>query len=171
MTPRWRVSHPERRKRNFRLANDIRSSGAGRLWFAISPTRSGTGSIYFASMEAQGIDPGVALVHLTSAPEDPPASSPEYQRELGELLHSLRANGVVVSARYAADEGVGFSGTFVIRTASMGSVFGTVLKEWIKNRYGRKAQLRIGNSEVEAQTVEEVGMLLKRTREYQKTRR
>ena len=103
-----------------------------------------------------------------SAPDDPPASSPEYQRELGDLLHSLRASGVVVSAQYAADGGVGLSGTFVIRTASLGSVFETVLKEWIKSRYGRRAQLRIGNSEVEAQTAEEVAMLRKHTREYQK---
>jgi len=122
-------------------------------------------------MEAQGIDPGVALVHLTSAPDDPPSSSPEYQQTLGDLLHSLRACGVVVSAQYAADGGVGLSGTFVIRTASLGSVFETVLKEWIKSRYGRRAQLRIGNSEVEAQTEEEVAMLLKHTREYQKTSR
>jgi hypothetical protein len=122
-------------------------------------------------MEAQGIDPGVALVRLTSAPDDPPASSPEYQRELVDLLHSLRAGRVVVSARYAADGGVGLSGTFVIRTGSLGSVFETGIKEWIKSRYGRKAQLRIGNCEVEAQTADEVAKLLKRAREYQKTSR
>ena len=135
------------------------------------PNAVGAESIYFASMEAQGIDPGVSLVHLTSAPDDPPASSPEYQRELGDLLHSLRASGVVVSARYASNGGVGLSGTFVIRTASLGSVFETVLKEWIKSRYGRKAQLRIGNSDVEAQTAEEVAALLKHAREYEKTSR
>jgi hypothetical protein len=122
-------------------------------------------------MEAQGIDPGVALVHLTSAPDDPPTSSPEYQRELGDLLHSLRASGVVVSARYAADGGVGLSGTFVIRTASLGPAFETGIREWIKSRYGRKAQLGIGTSEVEAQTAEEVATLLKHARNYQKTNR
>lgn len=143
----------------------------GRLSFAIFPTWPGTESIYFASMKVQGIDPGVALVHLTSAPDDPPVSSPEYQRELGDLLHSLRASGVVVSPQYAADGGTGLSGRFVIRTASLGPVFETVLKEWIKSRYGRRAQLKIGNSEVEAQTAEEVARLLKHTREYQKISR
>ena len=131
----------------------------------------GTGSIYFASMEAQSIDPGIALVRLTSAPDDPPTSSPEYQRELGDLLHSLRASGVVVSARYAADEGAGLSGTFVTRTASLGSAFETVIREWIRGRYRRKAQLRIGDSEVEAQTTQEVATLLKHAREYQKASR
>lgn len=148
----------------------IRSSSTGPLSFVIFPTQSETKHILCFD-GSSSIDRGVALLFLASAPDDPPSASREYQRELGDLLHSLRASGVVVSARYAADGGVGLSATFVIRSASLGSAFETVIQEWIKSCYGRKAQLRIGNSEVEAQTAEEVAMLLKHAREYQKTSR
>jgi len=47
-------------------------------------------------MEAQELDPSVALIQLSSAPDDPPLSSSEYQRDLVDLLHSLRAKGIVV---------------------------------------------------------------------------
>ena len=110
-------------------------------------------------MEAEGVNPGVAIVHLDSAPDDPPPSNREYQRELGTLLHSLRANGIGVSARYdaldAENGGSALSGTFVITLPSIGPVFGAVIGAWLDSRYGRKAKLRIGDIEAEAQTAAE----------------
>ena len=140
--------------------------GAGILGQPSSePSNSG---IYSDPMEAQELDSNVALLQLSSAPDDPPVSSPEYQRELFDLLHLLRAKGIVVSGSYA--DGGGFSGGFVVRAASLGPVFDKLISEWIKGRYGRRAQLRIGDSEVEAQTADEVVTLFRRTRESQKIR-
>jgi hypothetical protein len=120
-------------------------------------------------MEADGVNLGVALVQLDSAPDDPPHSTPEYQRELGILLHSLRSNGIGVSARYdalhAVNGGSGFSGTFVTTIRSVGPRFGEVIGAWLNSRYGRKAKLRIGDSEAEAHTAAE---FIKLAKDYQK---
>jgi len=116
-------------------------------------------------MEAEGVSPGVALVQLDRALDDPPQASPEYQRELGALLHSLRSNGIGVSARYdvldAGNGGSGLSGIFVIKLSSVGPVLGAVIGAWLDGRYGRKAKLRIGDLESEAQTGEEFVRLTK----------
>lgn len=116
-------------------------------------------------MESEGVSPGVALVQLDGAPDDPPQSNPEYQRELGDLLHSLRSNGIGVSARYDALDAVngasGFSGTFVIKLPSIGPVFGAVIGAWLDSRYGRKAKLQIGDIQAEAQTAQELIKLVK----------
>ena len=114
--------------------------------------------LYLAAMEGSGINAGVTLVELSSAPDDPLPSSPEYQRELGNLLHSLRSKGIGVSGNYQSGGG-GLPVTFVTTTASIGPAFGTVIGEWLNARYGRKAKLRVGDTEAEAQTGNEMAGL------------
>ena len=120
-------------------------------------------------MGAKGVNPGVALVQLDSAPDDPPQSNPQYQRELGTLLHSLRSSGITVSAHYDALDAVNgggrLSGTFVTTVSSLNPVFGAVIGQWLNSRYGRKAKLRIGDTEAEAHSAEE---LIKLAKGYQK---
>jgi hypothetical protein len=120
-------------------------------------------------MESGDLNPGVALIELDSAPDDPAESDPAYQRELAALLHSLRSNGIGVSARYDAlgseRSTSGLSGAFVITVPSLGPLFCTVIGEGLGSRYGRKAKVRIGDTEMEAQTVEELFRLAK---DYQK---
>jgi hypothetical protein len=41
------------------------------------------------------------------------------------------------------------------------------LGAWLKGRYGRKARVKIGDVEAEAQTIKEVGALLAKIQEFQ----
>jgi hypothetical protein len=45
-----------------------------------------------------------------------------------------------------------------------------IVVTWLKRRNGRKARLKIGNIEAEAQTVEEVERLIKQAEEFQKSK-
>lgn len=100
----------------------------------------------------------------------------DCQREIAEFENSLAVQGIKVSSRIefgkAAD---GYSialGEFGIKlAATMGPVLGTVLGAWLHARYGRKARVKIGDIEAEAQTVEEVKQLLNRVEEFQRHRR
>jgi len=67
-----------------------------RLYPDLPSSKPSDAGIYSDPMEAQELDPSVALIQLSSAPDDPPLSSSEYQRDLVDLLHSLRAKGIVV---------------------------------------------------------------------------
>jgi hypothetical protein len=120
-------------------------------------------------MESKDLNSGVALIELDGAPDDPATSNPAYQQELGALLHSLRSNGIGVSARYDALDGVnrgsGLSGTFVVTIPSLGSRFGALIGAWLDSRYGRRAKLRVGEIEAEADSAKE---LIKLAKDFQK---
>lgn len=116
-------------------------------------------------MEIPKLSPGVALLQLISAPDDPPLPSTEYQRDLGAVLHSLRSNGISTSGLYCGVDTAGgnttLSGTFVVSIATLSPVLGSALKGWLSSRYGRRAQLRVADHQVEAGSEDEVAGLLR----------
>jgi len=103
-------------------------------------------------------------IELRPAPEEGPRSNAEHQKALGDFAETMRSHGVEVIPRYyvhdAVGGGGGLSGEFTVITTAL-TVLGTVLGAWLNSRYGRKAKLKIGDVEAEAQTVEEVEKLIK----------
>jgi hypothetical protein len=78
-----------------------------------------------SQMKAEFIEPVPELrLRLIRAPDDPPLSSPEYQKELSEFAQSLRAHGIKVESRsFALDAvhgGGGASGEFIIAITALG---------------------------------------------------
>lgn len=115
-------------------------------------------------------------VKLLPASDEGPRGEPEYQKALADFAASLRSQGVEVSPRYyaldAAGGGGGLSGEFTVIAGATAALLAAVrpcLVEWIKGRYGRKAKLKIGDVEAEAQTVEEVEKLIKLAEKQQKS--
>jgi uncharacterized membrane protein YhiD involved in acid resistance len=124
-------------------------------------------------MQAEIIDPQRELrLALSSAPGDLPLSSPEYQKELRDFAESLRSQGVNVSARFWAHDAVGggggYTGEFTLIIATIAPLVSAIIGAWLNSRYGRKAKVKIGEVEVEAQNVAEVRELMKLVEKYQK---
>ena len=109
---------------------------------------------------------GLSLV-LSPASDDPPWQSPEYQRELRDFAEAVRKHGLEVSPRVrvqdAIDGGMWLVGEFAVNLAqtSVPTAIAAAVGAWLHARCGRKARLKIGDVEAEAQSVEEVAQLLK----------
>ncbi len=103
---------------------------------------------------------------LTKAETDLPVESIEYQRELQRFEKALRAEGATVYPRARFRDAISCSvtqiGEFTIPLISIaGPLLGALVVEWLKNRHGRQASLKIGNIEAKAQTPEDVEKLIR----------
>ena len=117
---------------------------------------------------------GIVLRRAPDESKDP--RDPEFQAELSEFSKSLHSAGLKVSQRGMAFDSAEFLGyplpEFTVSLAQtvgpalLGAV-GVALGAWLKGRYGRKARVKIGDVEAEAQTIEEVGALLVKIQEFQ----
>ena len=121
-------------------------------------------------------------IQLIPAPDDAAPNSAEYQAELDGFYKILRSRGVVpqrvletLEAAVGPGETAMWLGQFVIvaKTATpivaiIGPALGTVIGVWLHNRYGRKVRMKIGDIEVEAQTMDEVRELLHIIEEHQR---
>ena len=112
-------------------------------------------------------------ISLRRAPDegkDP--RDPAFQAELGQFSRRLHIAGLKVSQRGMAFDSVEHLGyplpEFTVAFVSGAStVIGAALGAWLKGRYGRKARLKVGDIEAEAQTVEEVEKLLATAQAFQ----
>jgi hypothetical protein len=112
----------------------------------------------------------IVLSRAPDEPKDP--REPKYQAELSEFSKSLRSAGTKVSQHGMAFDAAEFLGyplpEFTVSLAQgIGPALGVALGAWLKGRYGRKARVKIGDIEAEAQTVKEVGELLIKIQEFQ----
>ncbi len=61
-----------------------------------------------------------------------------------------------------------YLGEFILKLVGAGGLgLGTVIGAWLQAKYGRKVRLKVGETEAEAQTVEEAGTLLKLAQQQQ----
>lgn len=102
---------------------------------------------------------------LIPAADDPPRSSQEVQTEFWSVTHSLQARGLKVSSRVfvrdSVDGGMTNLGQLTIDLArDFVPAVAAVLGAWAQARFGRKLRLKVGDTEVEARTPEEIEKLL-----------
>jgi hypothetical protein len=124
-------------------------------------------------------DPEFQL-HLIRSTDDPALSSPDYQKELLDFCQALKSKGVEASARHWAHDAVGGGGgltgeltLMVTALAPVITAVAGVAGAWLRARYGRKVRVKLGDTEVEARTVEEVEnalRLIDETQERNRTR-
>jgi hypothetical protein len=110
------------------------------------------------------------------APDDPPPPNREYQDALGSMSRALQARGIEASAQSfafdAVDGGGGLTGTFALIGTALGVFIGagaTVVAAWLNSKNGRKVRLKVGDIEVEAQTLDQVEQLIARAQEIQQS--
>lgn len=102
---------------------------------------------------------------LVPAADDPPRSNPETQAEFWNITHALQARGLKVSSRVfvqdTVDGGMSNLGQLTIDLArDFAPAVTAVLGAWAQARFGRKVRLKIGDTEAEARTPEEIEKLL-----------
>jgi hypothetical protein len=115
---------------------------------------------------------------LLPSPDDPSLRSPEFQQGLRQFEEFLRAQQLAYSSEIELIEDATlrptvYFGGFVIellKSPAVG-VIATAVGAWLHAKYGRKVRLKVGEIEVEAQTVAEVETLLKQAEEFQQRNR
>lgn len=112
----------------------------------------------------------IILLRARDEPKDP--RDRKFQDELSKFSASLSSAGAKLSQRGMAFDSTEFSGyplpEFTVSLAnSILPVLGVALGAWLKGRYGRKARVKIGDVEAEAQTVQEIDALLQKIKQFQ----
>jgi hypothetical protein len=130
-------------------------------------------------VETEIIEPEPKLIlTITSASDDPPLFSEEYQKVLRDFFDSLRAQGLEVSTPWVTHDAVGagggFRGEFVVAAAAaFGATINQVRKlieTLLDARDGRKLKLRIGSFRLEgsARDVDKMFERLVSSEQFQK---
>ena len=115
------------------------------------------------------------VLSLIPSDADPPLRDRDYQRDLEQFHDALSAHGLNVSSLVELEESVGsetpYLGTFTVEVVKtlvpVAGVIGAAVGAWLHARMGRKVRVKIGETEAEAQTLEEVQELLKLARKFQ----
>jgi hypothetical protein len=111
----------------------------------------------------------IAKISFIRSANDAPQFSDEYQRELEELIKELKATDASVSPSYDMHAAAGISGGLngdVKVLLEAGSAIGTIVAAWLHGRYGRRAKLKVGDTEAEASTPQEVKELFKQAEAF-----
>src|SRR5579872_5685916 len=132
-----------------------------------------------AIMHRQRLEAGEFTLELIRADDDPEVPDPDFQRGLSQFRASLRDAEIHYRQTAIAFDSVDASGhplpefIFAIRTLAAPTIaaLGAVLGAWLQGRYGRKARLKIGDTEAEARTPEEVERLLRTAARFRDKRR
>jgi hypothetical protein len=117
-------------------------------------------------------EPELRLI-LVRAPDDPPLSSPAFQKELSDFARSLRGIQVepICFAADSMDGGGGLSGEFILivkNVAPVITVIAAAAGAYIHAKYGRKVKVEFDGVKVEASSPEEAEKLIKMVEEHRK---
>lgn len=97
-------------------------------------------------------------------PSDPALRDPALQQELRDIEGKIRREDPGLRPQFgmqkAVDGGSWLTGEFATLVTVFGPVLGVTLVAWLQGRAGRKVKLKIGDTEAEARTPEEVERLL-----------
>jgi hypothetical protein len=104
-------------------------------------------------------------ITLIASPDDPSLDSESYQRDLRSFEADLRSHGLSPSSRVLLIESTGNEvaphlGVFAVGLKEALPVIGSVLTGWFAGRFGRKIRVKVGEIEVEANTVAEAEKLI-----------
>jgi len=132
------------------------------------------------AMESQIIEPEPEFrLILVRAPDDPPLSSQEFQRELSAFAQSLRAQGIQISSRLFAFDAVhgggGLSGEFILAVTALGFLAKQLegpLTTYLKGRSEREAHVEFQEGgklkRVKAQGADQTERIMRAAAEYHK---
>jgi hypothetical protein len=102
---------------------------------------------------------------LIPSPEDQSLDDEDYQKDLRAFDDALRAHVLSPSSRVLLIESTGNDisphlGVFAVGLKEALPVIGSVLTGWFAGRFGRKIRVKVGDIEVEANTVAEAEKLI-----------
>jgi hypothetical protein len=104
-------------------------------------------------------------ITLIASPDDLSLDSEPYQRDLRSFEADLRSHGLSPSSRVLLIESTGNEvaphlGVFAVGLKEALPVIGSVLTGWFAGRFGRKIRVKVGDIEVETNTVAEAEKLV-----------
>lgn len=106
-------------------------------------------------------------LELIPSPDDPDYEDHRYQNELTTFENDLKDAGLDPSARMFMRKAVGFgslyTGEFYISAAKiLGPPIIAAVGGWLAGRNGRKVRVKVGDIEAEANTMQQIEVLLER---------
>ena len=103
---------------------------------------------------------------LKRSPEDGPQFSREHQASIGEVFTAFENEGIKIQPRSFAMDAVnalgGATGEFLVFAKVLGPAIVAALGGWLAGRNGRKVKIKVGEIEVEANSVKELDEVLER---------
>lgn len=103
----------------------------------------------------------IYILSLIPSKDDPSIFSREYQEELGTFSKNASASSQRSFVMDSVDGGGGPIGEFIFNNAgTLITALTTLAGTWIGSRYGRKLKLKIGDKEIEANTLAELEVMV-----------
>jgi hypothetical protein len=107
-------------------------------------------------------------VLLERAPDDPPEDDPQFQAELKEFYRQAWLGRVILSQTPFAQfrGGEYWRPDFLALVPAAIGAIAALCGAWVQARYGRKVRLKIGDTEAEGRSVEEIETLLQKAKQF-----
>lgn len=109
-------------------------------------------------------NPGKVRFYLLRARDESPILTREWQSSFREVLSAIRDNHINVDAPFIACDAIdavsGYTGELAVLIQAVSPVLTGILGAWLQSKTNRKVRLKVGDIEVEANTVSEVDQLL-----------
>jgi hypothetical protein len=107
---------------------------------------------------------------LCAAPSDPHVSTQEFQTGLGDIAAALHASNIKYSQRIQMFDSVdvpGYGiGQYTLAYAAIAApIFSAALVAWLAGRAGRKLKIKVRDIELEANSPEEIDLLIQKALE------
>ena len=109
-------------------------------------------------------------ISLVRSQDDAASFGADYQGELRDFRDAVNASGTAISPRIAAFDSVGTTGghtsEFIIpMTQAIVPFLTAAVVVWVGRKNGRKLRLKVGDTEVEGNTEEDIKLLVAKAKE------